>query len=527
MGRALAEPSETSEEIVSAPSGLPYEFEQPAPPMTGVEEPVEPIRVAEGGPSADPKRVRAEDLLEEGPSFARGEEEEFTLPRTEVDEKPVIEPYSEPSPARLPKESAEPPTLDMDTLIPAAPGESVEEEAPLLVKSAEDGEEVGMTPKRAVDRPGGKPVGIPVTKPISRAYVRIFDEDGQPVTDSATVIDIEPVTSSRLEYNGSSYNGTFQAYAPSDEWLVLVNNADLEDYVAGILPQEIPAEAPFEVLKAQAVVSRCYALQLAQSGEYTEYGYDILGDADSDWPYTGSKKETPSIRNAVEETAGEVLIDSNGGLATPVYCFSSGGYVADALSVWGNSGEPVPEYLKARPDFDPATVGVAISPEGLADDEGLLEEWLSSPPNTFDSEAAGEHFRWKKTLTEDQMDALVNDFWNDQVGHVKSISIIRRAKSGHASEMKIEGELQTVEARDSDTIREALQLDSSLILIKEGWGSGWSVYGGGLGHGVGMSQCGAIGLVKQKKANYKQVLHFYFDELKLGRRQISRSPEGA
>jgi stage II sporulation protein D len=364
------------------------------------------------------------------------------------------------------------------------------------------------------------------TKPVARAYVQVFDENGKPVTDPGTVLNLIPLTSSRLEYNRNSYYGTFQAYAPSDEWLVLVNQVDLEDYLAGIIPQEIPPEAPFEVLKAQAVMCRCYALQQVQSGESIEYGYDIPGDQESEWPYNGRSKETPNVRMAVEETTNEVLVDSTGNLATPVYCFSSGGYVADGLSIWGSSGDPVPEYLQARPDFDPASINFMIPENGFKEDETLLEEWLKAPPDTYDRDAAGESFRWKRTLTSDQMDTLANDYWNNQVGQVKSITITERAISGHATRMIIKGSEQTVEARDADTIRDALQLDSSLIIIKENWSSGWVIYGGGLGHGVGLSQCGAIGLVKKKNANYRMILHFYFDRLKLGRRELVRSGTG-
>ncbi|MCG3196905.1 MAG: hypothetical protein GHCLOJNM_01385 [bacterium] len=490
-----------------------------------------PERVADLPPPTpmpfDPERARERAEVEEPrpESLAWSETEE-----------PAVVPMEEPSPATLPKEG-EPPVLDMDeSLIPSAPGEETTNGAKPFVAVAEGAPSEG--PATTAEEPalvtksrpttGGRTLTIPQTRPISRAYVRVYDQDGKPVCDPATVVDLAPATGSGLEFNRNGYHGAFQAYAPSDEWLALVNIVDLEDYVSGIVPREIPPEVPFEVLKAQAVMSRNYAIQLAQSGDYAEYGYDIPGMENSDWPYSGKGNEAPSVRLAVEETAGQVLVTSDGALATPVYCFSSGGYVADGQSIWGGSGEPVPEYFEARPDFDPAEVGFDIGPDGFRSDEDLLEDWLKQPPNTYDRDAAGESFRWKKTLSGEELDALVNDYWNNQVGHVRSIRVAERAISGHATRMVIEGSEQTVEARDADTIREALELDSSLILVDDSFGGDWVIYGGGLGHGVGLSQCGAIGLVKRKGANYKQILHFYFSRLALGRRVLARpSGQGA
>ncbi len=539
---ALSEPVRTAEatepslDLKKEPA-LPAEEEGVSDTSAG-EGKVEPEWIA-GGPPPEPLPFDPEEARKRSLSEKRSEEE--TIGEASAEEK-TLAPFEAPKPAELPKESSEPPQLEIDQDLLSSesgetrPAEPVEPKEPgfSIVEGPGSAEPAPTEPSQTVDVPaqvrrksGARTLLVPPIKPVARAYVQVFDENGKPVSDPATIIDLKPLTSSRLEHAGHSYHGSFQAYAPSDEWLVLVNQVDIEDYLAGIIPQEIPPEAPFEVLKAQAIMCRCYALQMVQSGGSPEYGYDIPGDPESEWPYFGRDKETSNVRLAVEETLGEVLVDSTGNLATPVYCFSSGGYVADGQSIWGSSGEPVPEYLEARPDFDPAQVGIQVPAEGLAKDEGLLEEWLRNPPNTFDREAAGEYFRWKRTLSSEQMNSLVNDYWNNQVGEVKSIGITERAISGHATRMTVVGTEQKVEARDADAIREALQLDSSLIVIKEDWRSGWTIYGGGMGHGVGLSQCGAIGLVKTKGANYKQILHFYFSKLKLGRRELVRSTAGA
>lgn len=513
FAKALQEPSVPSAESdVSVadgarPDGVPY-----APEMT-------PDLSTISG--STPSTVLDDDLSFAGAKPGQPEEES------------KIVPFQEPTTAELPSETPSLDSLDFSSdIVPPAPGENGARQAPLLgdVPSAPStGDSVAKSaPATAIS---GQPrlVSLPAMGPVRRGYVQLFNDRGEPVTEAVAQVDIAPLSSSRLEYKGHGYSGTFQAYAPTDSQMVLVNITDLQDYVAGIVPEEISPEAPVEVLKAQAVLVRGYTLVEASQGLHAEYGFDLDGDENAVWPFKGTDSVTAAVRQAVSETQSEVLIDEAGAPATPVYCFSSGGYLADAQSLWGGTGVPVPAYLTAKPDFDRADVPEFTLPSDVfATDEGLLEDWLQSTPNTYDREAAGPYFRWEVRFTDEEMTQAVNAYWNGTVGQVRSIRITKRALSGHAVEMEIRGADQTVTARSSDMIREALNLNSSLIVIKErfGPGGGWVVYGGGLGHGAGFSQCGAIGLVSKKGANYKQLLNYYFEGLRLGRRMVTRERTG-
>ena len=496
----------------------------PPPPIPGEPElPSVPPTPKPFDPAGLPESVAADD----------GGSGEVMVP------SPGVQPYPvELETEILPPETTEAPVSvarvdDVDSL-PLDPEDGWDEEAPPFIPDTAEGVSAPQTtvPESAVAEPvkesaPGRSIVAPKVGPVARAYVQVFDDNGEPVTDPATSALFRPLTSSRLEYNGHSYHGNLQAYAPSQDFLVLVNEVNVEDYVAGIIAGEIPTDAPLEVLKAQAVMSRCYTFLLAQQGEYADLGFDILGTPDSEWPYSGRESETPETQRAARETAGEVLVDDVGEIATPVYHFSSGGYVADAESVWGGEGEPVPAYLTARPDFDVTNSELAPYASGFTGDEKLLKRWLTSSPETYDKRAAGDHFRWSKKMTDDGLETLVNSYWRNGVGRVKSIEITKRSKSGHAAEMVIVGSAQTVTAYDSHTIREALNLDSSLIVIEKRLMGSWVIHGGGYGHGVGLSQCGAIGLVEQAQANYRHVLNFYFEALRLGKRDLVRSSRGA
>ncbi|MCA9411338.1 MAG: SpoIID/LytB domain-containing protein [Candidatus Omnitrophica bacterium] len=505
-------------------------LQEPARPVEDMGEPVPDTGTIPYAPDI------ANDLARQAP-----EEGEFGPPMetppsiSPGDEEALVVPFEEPETAELPKVADSVTSIDDlnfdSSIVPPAPGEERTESAPLFSPGAstEPGETMKSREPTAIS---GQPrlLNLPATGPVRRAYVQLFNDSGDPVTEPAAHIDIASLTSSRLEHRDRGYNGSFQAYAPTDDQLVLVNVTDVQDYVSGILPEEISPEAPLEVLKAQAILIRGYALKEASQGAYAAYGFDLDGSTEAAWPYLGTDSVSPEIRRAVQETESEILIDTSGTLATPVYCFSSGGYVADAQSVWGGTGEPVPSYLTAKPDFNPADVPEfpdAVS--GFASDEDRLEDWLQSTPNTYDRDAAGSYFRWEVRFTDEEMNEIINAYWNGTVGEVRSLKITRRAISGHATEMEVRGSEQTVTARSSDMIREALNLNSSLIVVKErfGPGGGWIIYGGGLGHGVGFSQCGAIGLTAKKGANYKQLLNYYFEGLRLGRRAITRERTGA
>jgi len=507
-------------------------LQEPAPadaPSPGIEE----------GPESIPD---AQDIARDLAYTEPGPDTEMAPSQPPTDEEPLIVPYQEPDTAELPEVADSVTSIeDLDTMdfdsssgiVPPAPGETAEESAPPF-QAPDAGEAPGPIEKRRSETAiSGQPrrLRLPTTGPVRRAYVQLFDENGDAVTEPAAHIDIGPLSSSRLEFRGRGYSGSFQGYAPTEDQLVLVNVTDVEDYVAGIVPEEISPEAPMEVLKAQAVLIRGYALKEASQGLYAQYGFDLDGAQDAAWPYPGTDRVSSDIQRAVAETEGEVLVDSSGSLATPVYHFSSGGYVASAQSIWGMTGEPTPPYLVAKPDFDPNDIQeFPEATEGFGDDEDLLEDWLQSTPDTYDRNAAGSYFRWEVRFTDEEMNEIVNAYWNGTVGEVRSIDVTRRSVSGHATAMEIEGRNQTVTARSSDMIREALDLNSSLIVVKErfGPGGGWILYGGGLGHGVGFSQCGAIGILAKKSgANYKHLLDYYFEGLRLGRRAVSRDRSGA
>ena len=126
--------------------------------------------------------------------------------------------------------------------------------------------------------------------------------------------------------------------------LTVINDVDLEDYIKGVVPAEMPSGWELEAHKAQAVAARSYAV--ANLGKRASLGFD-LKDTPDDQAYGGASAETGQTNKAVEETQGIVLTHDMK-VITAYYSASAGGQSLTASDVWGSN---LP-YLRSVPSFD-------------------------------------------------------------------------------------------------------------------------------------------------------------------------------
>jgi SpoIID/LytB domain protein len=124
-----------------------------------------------------------------------------------------------------------------------------------------------------------------------------------------------------------------------------INYVGLEPYLYGVVPSEVPDDWPAEVLKAQAVAARSYALATRKVGG----AFDLYPDVRSQ-VYRGVDEEVESTNAAVDETAGEVLT-YRGVVATTYFHSTSGGRTAAVTDVWPNS-KPVPYLVSVDDPYD-------------------------------------------------------------------------------------------------------------------------------------------------------------------------------
>lgn len=89
------------------------------------------------------------------------------------------------------------------------------------------------------------------------------------------------------------------------EGYTVVNVVDLESYVKGVIPSEVPSSYGMEALKAQAVCARSYAYIQMMHNKYEAYGAHV--DDSVNFQVYNKQNQTPETVAAVDETKGQVL----------------------------------------------------------------------------------------------------------------------------------------------------------------------------------------------------------------------------
>lgn len=110
--------------------------------------------------------------------------------------------------------------------------------------------------------------------------------------------------------NGRWYRGCMELISYGNK-VTLINLLDMEDYLLGVVPSEMPASWHLEALKSQAVAARSYAwAHLGKGSKWNNSeGYDLVPDV-RDQAYKGLAAEANSTFLAVQQTRGIILKDS-------------------------------------------------------------------------------------------------------------------------------------------------------------------------------------------------------------------------
>lgn len=142
-----------------------------------------------------------------------------------------------------------------------------------------------------------------------------------------------------VRFNEKPYRGKIEVFANTHGTITVVNVIGLEDYVRGVVPNELSYPA-LEALKAQAIAARTYALK--NRGQFASEGFDLLPTTRSQ-VYRGLSSETPLTTRAVDETRG-IIATYNGEPINALYTSTCGGRTEDAGNIFNDS---IP-YLRGR-----------------------------------------------------------------------------------------------------------------------------------------------------------------------------------
>lgn len=323
-------------------------------------------------------------------------------------------------------------------------------------------------------------------------FVKVINHKGNLIADNLNEINVLPRgNNNRLIALEKKYRGILR-FLPDGGNVKLINIIYMEDYLRGVVPPELGKrnESEIEAVKAQAVAARTYAM--AHLKQYSNQPYDMKSSI-IDQVYGGSSVELKIVNRAIDETAGQVLY-SQDKYVNAYYHSTCGGMTDNIEQVWDRKESP---YLKAVKDDDACS-------------------W-------------SKYFRWKEHFTEQQIRNRIEQYLSSDRGKdlriekIKDIKIIGRTPGGRVSLMKVTTE-NDIYKFQKDRIRWVLGRTSNPDLIlpsdnfdvhitqgKDGYIKAVTFEGKGYGHGVGMCQCGAIGLSRQGWAFDKILKRYYTD----------------
>lgn len=311
-----------------------------------------------------------------------------------------------------------------------------------------------------------------------------------------TVVTLKPTNSNApFLFEGKGYRGGLTLRANNGKMMV-INSVPLEDYLYGVVPQEVVPSWPAAALEAQAVAARTYALHTMEENKGKLYDVSTTTDHQV---YNGVSGETQATTNAVNKTKGMVMLYNQRPI-NALFHSDGGGYTEDSVNVWGSD---VP-YLKGVKDF---STGTSTS-------------------------------NWTVTTSRQALESKLNAA-SKGVGKLKSIQLTPLGKPGQqTSDRGVSGRIKSATfigtsgktTVDGDSLRSILGLKSTLFDFyvnhnpTTGTGKAYhnftgnndTVYikGHGWGHGLGMSQWGAAEMAKRATpgdTNYYQTIlrHYY------------------
>lgn len=304
------------------------------------------------------------------------------------------------------------------------------------------------------------------------------------------------------------YRGKLQIRYGADEYLRIINIVDLEEYLRGVLPSEMPSDWPIEALKAQAIAARSEAYR--KLNRHKEQGYDFCSGVHCQ-VYSGARVETKNSNSAIDQTAGLIAV-YNGEAIDAVYSNSCGGHTQGNIF-----GERVQvDYLKEKQDTLNST-GFYFPLSPLE-----LEDWLWSNniPVFCNNErfSRRSNFRWQRVYTKKQLEELIRK--EIDIGDLIAIDIVERHPSSHIHRIKITASKGEFFVEKELNIRNLLgnlrsgMFNIDIKLDKKNIVKEFLFYGGGWGHGVGMCQVGAATMAEHG-FNCDEILKFYYSGINM------------
>ena len=382
-------------------------------------------------------------------------------------------------------------------------------------------------------------------------------------------ISFDALVSTQRQKDVPLYAGTLEI-TPSQKkgYLYLINELELEDYIKKVIPGQIPDSWPEESFKVQAIAARSYALAQVSRGKFNDKSAN-LDDSTSSQLYN-YRHENEKVNRAVEATRGMVATH-RGHIIDAVYFSTSAGYTANNESVWHSSrdksfpGDPIP-YLRARSQLTDKT-----APD-LTNEKNALAFYKNTKIKSYDVQSS--FYRWRIELNREELENTINknlprreradlllgtDFVKTisgtpvptsnqdfSIGKLKDLRVVERGQGGNMMVLEIVGTNGTYRVMKEYNIRFIIRPRQDMTGSKEdvivqcyngrkvknysilpsafaafdikkdsnGDIKLVKIYGGGNGHGVGLSQWGMKEMA-QRGYTYKEILKHYYKGIEI------------
>ncbi len=327
------------------------------------------------------------------------------------------------------------------------------------------------------------------------------------------------------------YHGAFEVIQKDDrKGFYLVNLVETQEYLKGVVPNEMPVRFGLEALKAQAVAARNYVLT-PRTQAYKEFN---VVDSVASQVYYGVNTEADLATRAVMETDGIVALYNNEPILA-LYSSTAGGYTesyshafSDPLTkMFPSINKP---YLTAVPDK---------SEFKSLEDENDAKKFYESKVPSFDIESP--YYRWQKQWAVGELENVLKTTMiaqsktgfihpafkqGDDLGKIKDIKVMKRGASGKVVEVELMTTKGCYRIAKELVIRRVFQKDgvslpsANIVFEKKvdsyGNVTDITIFGGGFGHGVGMSQYGAGYMATKLNQPYYNILRHYYTGINLG-----------
>ena len=347
----------------------------------------------------------------------------------------------------------------------------------------------------------------------------------------------------------------------------LINCLDVEYYLKGVVPCEMPVGFGLEALKSQAVAARVYSLTPRTK---MSRAYDVV-DSVASQVYNGYNRESEISNEAIDKTHGLVAL-SNDEMIIAVFSSTAGGYTESYSNTFS---DPITKQFPSPPKKDLVATPDLPDIKPLNNEEDAYK-FYSTKPQSYDVHSP--LYRWTRTWTRSELQNVLKTTLvvqsktgfvepkltkSEDFGNLKDIKVTKRGNSGKIISMDIVTDKNTFTVKKELVIRRTFQKNGKALpsanVVFRGLNNGnnnnntadkkaddnnkdntaannskqsakpantttnndiITAYGGGFGHGCGLSQFGARYMAQDCHLPFDTILSHYYKGIVLGTKPI-------